>query len=310
MIAVGDVALLRPLLLLLLVPALAVALFVRTRGGLGDWQRAVDAPLFAALRALGRVADAPGGRSRFGPLALAGLIAVVALSGPAVRRSDGGAYRNLDGLVVAVDLSRSMTEGDGFGDARFAAADVVKASGSRQAALIAYAGDAYLAATFTSDHAALGELVAVLGPDLVPDQGSDPARALRLAGERLAAAGILAGDVVMVTDGGGIADAALAEARRLAVAGMRVHVLLAPGAAPDDAAADADGAAAAARLAAAGGGILATVADPGPVDAAVGDAATTRLGRSAFASLGWFDVGRPLMLLPALLLLTAIRRRR
>lgn len=309
MIAVGEVALLRPFLLLLLVPVLAVALLVRARGGLGDWRRAVDAPLFAALGALGRVADAPGGRRRFGPLVVAGLVAVVALSGPAVRRSDGGAYRNLDGLVVAVDLSRSMTDGDGFGDARFAAADVVKASGSRQAALIAYAGDAYLAATFTADHAALGELVAVLGPDLVPDQGSDPARALRLAGARLAAAGILAGDVVMVTDGGGIADAALAEARRLAAADTRVHVLLAEGAAPDGSAAE-DGAAAAARLAAAGGGVLASVADPGPVDAAVGDAATTRLGRSAFAALGWFDIGRPLMLLPAILLLTAFRRRR
>ncbi|BBE71831.1 VWA domain-containing protein [Oharaeibacter diazotrophicus] len=309
MIAIGDVALLRPAALLLL-PALAAAgLLLRPRGGLGDWRRAIDAPLFSALTSLGAVSGDDGGGRRVDALLAALAIVAVALAGPAVRRPGTEAWRNLDGMVLAVDVSRSTTAGGGLAEGRFAAQALAAAAGARQTALVVYAGDAYLAESFTADSAALGQLIAALGPDIVPDGGSDPARALALAGERLAAAGIPAGDVVLIGDGGGIGDAAIAAAAKLAAAGHRVHAVTTPGTAPGGGPAP-DGRAAATRLAAAGGGTTADAADPAPVAAVVGAAAASRLAASDFVPLGWFDLGRPLLVLAGLLLLVAAFRRR
>ncbi len=284
---------------------IAAALLIRARGSLGDWRRAIDPPLFTALAAMGRVAGDDRGTHRFGPLVMAGLVTAVALAGPALRRPEAEAFRNLDGLAVAVDLSRSMTESDGFGDARFAASEVVASAGSRQAALVVFAGDAYLAATFTADHAALGELIAALGPDLVPEQGSDPARALAFAGRRLSEAAILAGDVVLVTDGGGISDAGPRRggaARRERHAGAR--------------------AARGWRRAGTGrrGGRRAARRGGWRPGGDGGRTGRDRPGRrrqphdtaraQSFAALGWYDLGRPMMGVAALLVLASFRRRR
>lgn len=311
MIVHGDLALLRPWFLLAVVAVVAAALAIRTRGSLGDWRRATDAPLFSALSALGLVSGTDARPRRFGPLVLAALTAAAALTGPAVRRADADAWRNLDGLVIAVDLSRSMTEGGGLSEGRFAALEVAAAAPGRQAALVVYAGDAYLAETFTADHGALGEMIAALGPDLVPDQGSDAARALGFAGERLAEAGIVAGDVVLVTDGGGLGADAAAAATALKAAGARVHVVLATSTGADGRPTDPAAAeAAAASVATAGGGRWAPATDPKAVTAAIAGEAAVRLGRSDLVALGWFDLGRPLLAVAALLLLPAFRRRR
>ncbi|MFD1333948.1 VWA domain-containing protein, partial [Methylopila musalis] len=159
------------------------------------------------------------------PAALACVAIAVALTGPAVERPGAQNFRNLDVTVVVVDLSRSVAMSPRFMDARLAAYAAVEATGSRQAAVIVYAGDAYLAAPLTSDHRALETLMSSLDGDTVPDVGTAPTAALALARATLKQAGAIGGDVVLVSDGGGLDDSAETEARALAAEGHALSTL-------------------------------------------------------------------------------------
>jgi len=73
-----------------------------------DWTRAIDPAILAALKSLGRVEESAAGRLNVWLPILAGSVVALALSGPAHQRSDGAAFRNLDGVVFAVDASAEM----------------------------------------------------------------------------------------------------------------------------------------------------------------------------------------------------------
>ncbi|WP_181700152.1 VWA domain-containing protein [Chthonobacter albigriseus] len=308
MISLGGIALLRPLWILALAAVAAVVILVKARGALGDWRRAVDAPLLAALLKRGGASLEALNRARLPASAIAAGILALALTGPATERGDLGAWRNLDAVLVGLDLSRSVAE-SALGEARLAALQAAEAAGTRQSGFIVYAGDAYTGATFTFDREALSQLIAATGPDLVPDVGSDPARAIALAGTMLAESGIASGDLVLVTDGGGIDQRALDRAAELRAAGHRLDVAFitagqrSPDApAPDRTAVDA--------LASAGGGAVADASDPEAIPRLIAGSSSERLGRSAYAVLAWFDIGRPLSALAAVPLLLLFRRRR
>ncbi len=87
-----------------------------------------------------------------------------------------------------------------------------------------YAGEAFEVAAPTSDPTVLESEIAVLGPGVMPGGGSRPAAALALARDMLKDGE--APDVVLVSDGGGIDDAARAEAERLRSAGIRISALV------------------------------------------------------------------------------------
>ncbi len=143
MSALGTFALLRPWWFLAIPVVALLALRAAWRSApLGDWARAVDPALMAHLARAGAVL---GGRRQANLAAAlaAGLIAL-ALTGPAVERTDGRTFRNLDETVIVVDLSRSVTEGGNLLGVRQAAAAVAEAAGTRAVALVVYAGDAYL----------------------------------------------------------------------------------------------------------------------------------------------------------------------
>ena len=299
--------LLRPWWLVAPPVILALALAARSRGDLGDWRRAVDAPLLAALAARGAVVSASRRALGLSAWLVAAALIGLALAGPAIERRDAAGWRNLDALVLALDVSRSMSEGGAFDEARFAALQVLDAAAGRQAALALYAGDAYLASAFSTDREALRPLVAAGLAGAVPDPGSAPVRAIALAGARLSAAGMVGGDLVLVTDGGGIDAATLEAATRFAADGRRLHVVhvasTAIGGAPTG------DRAAAARLAVAGGGSFADAADPTAVAAAVARPATAGLAESGFTAFAWTDLGRALLAVAALPMLLLFRRR-
>ena len=304
----ADVALLRPWWLAAL-PLIAALHFWRRRrvAGLGGWRRAVDPALLAAMAATGRVA--PGAARALAPAAALAALLALALSGPARQTRDAQAWRNLDGMTLALDLSPSVAEGPGLRALLDAAQVLLARAGSRGASAIVFAGDAYAVAPFTTDHATLGRTLAALDEGSVPDPGSDPARALRLAGARLAAAGIVAGDVALIGDGGGIGPDALAAAAEIRRAGGRVHALLVAGSpdAPADAPADAD---ALRRLAAAGGGRFADAAQAATLARALGAPAPQRLRDSGLGALMWRDGGFALLWLAAIPALMLFRRAR
>lgn len=299
------VALLRPWWFLAIPIVALLALRAASRSApLGDWARAVDPALMAHLARTGAVL---GGRRQANLAAAlaAGLIAL-ALTGPAVERTDARTFRNLDETVIVVDLSRSVAEGGNLQGIRQAA--VAEAAGTRAVALVVYAGDAYLAASPTTDRDSLGTTLFALDADTVPDRGSHPERGLALARRTLAEANVVSADVVLISDGDGIGEAATREARAIAQQGWRLQALFVPADKPLPPNAPKPDRAALDALARAGGGTTADIAAPGPVLDAVGAGLSQHLAAGGYGVLAYADLGRWLLLLAALPALVLFRR--
>lgn len=303
MIEAGSLLLLRPWWLAAL-PALGLCWWLARRdGGLAGWARVIDRELMPVLGSLGHVIRPLSRTGPLVPLAVASTLAL-ALSGPAQRNDHAPSFGNLDGTILVMDMSPSVARGGGLDDAQAAAAYLLERIGGRPVGLILFAGEPYLVSAMTTDAATLASPIAVLDAETMPDAGSRPDRALAMAGGVLAEAGIVGGDVVLISDGGGIGPAAAEEARRIARAGGRVStVFVAPAAAPPDM--PAPDPEALAGVADAGGGVAATVGDVDRIADGLRRSRTSSLARSGLAPLLFTDLGRLLVavaLVPALLL--------
>lgn len=293
-----EITLLRPLWLLALPGLAALWLWLaRRQGGLGDWERVMDPALLAGLRAMGRVDPGTQRLASRATVLAAGLV-VLALSGPALERRDAVAFRNLDGAVFVVDASPSVTESPRWPQLLTMGRFAVAALGSRPAALVVFAGDAYVAADMTHDTRQLGQTLSLIAPGTVPDPGTRPERGLGMAAGILEQGEVLAGDVILMTDGGGLGSEALSEAGRIAGLGARLSVvsLGPPGDALD-------------ALARSGGGTVFTLDQTDEIAAWIGAGARERLERQDYPLLFWADYGRWLLALALLPVLSLFRRR-
>ncbi|GAB4070729.1 VWA domain-containing protein [Ancylobacter sonchi] len=218
----SDFILLRPWWLAALPMLLAIVLWNWWRGPTaGGWERVMSPAMLAAMRTLGHLRGAAG-RPGLAPLAAAGLISL-GLCGPAVPRADAPLLAGSGAILIAIDMSPSVTESGAMADAQAAAAGVLSAANGRPVGLLLYSGEAYEVAAPTADPATLESQIAVLGPDIMPSVGSRPAAALALARQMLVAS--RDADLVLISDGGGFDDAARAEAERLVGSGVRLSVL-------------------------------------------------------------------------------------
>ncbi len=209
-------------LALLPLPAVLWAL-ARSGGGRAMWSRIVDAALLPHL-----VHDA-GTRRRLA-LALAALawvLAVAALSGPAWRKLPAPLYVNGAARVVVLSLSNDMLaedlKPDRLARARFAVRDLLDQAGDARTALVAYAGAAFTVAPLTDDKRTVLNLLHALRPDVMPVPGNDAAAGIRQGAALLRQAHVKGGEIVLVTD---TADADAVSAARVARGkGIRVDVL-------------------------------------------------------------------------------------
>lgn len=305
MITFGTLAFLRPWWLLGL-PVLA-ALFVITRprdAGLGAWDKAAEPHLLAAMVARG--ASPSSGRWRAPAVLFTLVIGIVALAGPAVRRTDQNRLRNLDATVLVVDVSQDMRGSVAIREAASAAHDVMQHLSARQAGLIVYGGDAYVASALTDFTGAIDTDLFALDEDTVPDPGVRPDRALAQAKKMLQDAHIIAGDVVLISGGGGLkGTGAIRAAAELADAGQRVYVI---DATPAGREGKTERSAALSAVAAAGGGFAVPLASSQPLLDALSNEAIHRTGNSLVNALDWHDLGRFLLLLAAVPLLLTFRK--
>ena len=215
---------LRPWWWLALAP-LPVALWMlaRNAGGRAALARLADAALLPYL-----VHDhGARRRSALALVALAWLLAVAALSGPAWQKIAAPLYVNGAARVVALSLSNDMLAQDMQPDrmtrARFAVRDLLDAAGDARTALVAYAGAAFTVAPLTDDEHTVLNLLRALQPDVMPVPGNDAAAGIRRSMELLQNAHVAGGGIVLVTDTAG--DAAVAAARAAHARGIRVDVL-------------------------------------------------------------------------------------
>ncbi len=300
MIAIGHVALLRPWWLLALPVVALLYLLSRPRGGaLAGWDKAADPHLLAAMVARG--ATAAGARLRAPAILVTLLVGIVALAGPAVRRQDRDRLRNLDATILVMDVSQDM--GGQIREAASAAHDVIAHIGARQAALVVFAGDAYLASALTDSTGAIDTDLFSLDDTTVPDPGVRPDKALTLAGRLLDEAHILDGDVVLFSSGGGLGGTgAIRAAAALARQGHRVFAV--------DAAARSTGSASAAlaAVAAAGNGFEVPMLRPDRLLDALSSEAIRRTDSSLVTALNWRDLGRLVLVFAAIPLLLGFRK--
>ncbi len=290
-----------------IVIAAAVAAFsyfaLRNRGALGAWTAAIEPKLLNALIARGAVTSGTG-RRRFAAAAVATLIAL-ALAGPAVRAAVQNGYSNLDATVIVVDLSRSMADNGSLPEAKAAAAAIAQASGSRQIALIVYAGDAYLTTPLTSDRDWLQSLIFALDSATIPDQGTRAGRALSLAYKILNEDHIVHANVVLISGGEGLDEGALQQAQALAASGYSLDAVFAASGDNVGNFAQRPEEISLGKLAAYGNGTSASTRNLGPVLRIAEKVSSSRLARSQYELLTWRDLGPFLMviaLIPALLL--------
>ncbi len=217
---------LRPEWLLALPGVLGAAIFLaRRRLGPGSWQSVVATPLLPYV-----LDDATVGRGdgRWWLLGIGGLIAVLALAGPAWQRIEQPVYRSDQALVIALDLSRSMDAQDIAPSrvlrARLKILDILERRGSGQTALVVYSANAFTVTPLTTDTDTIASLVGSLSTDIMPSRGSYPIAAINKGRQLLEQAGAPAGEILLITDGGA-SPAAEAVARDLLDRGYSLSIL-------------------------------------------------------------------------------------
>ena len=289
-----DVTLLRPVWGLFLVVVCGAGWWLLSRaGGFGAWDKVTDPQLVQAMAAIGRIEGGSFPLTTAALLLTTGIIAI-ALTGPAIERRDAQTYRNLDGVLFLVDASESVADDDRWPQMLSMGRLGVSALGSRPGGIIVYAGDAYVATDMTTDHRQLGQTLLLIDGQTVPDKGSRPERALALADQRMEEADILAGDVVIFTDGDGLGSSSLQQVASLASRGARVSLVSvhSPTAQIQ-------------THATVGGGAVFILNQSDDLAIWLADDAATRLKRADYPVLFWHDLGRYLLffaLLPLLFL--------
>jgi len=212
---------------LLAIPLVVVVAVVFARGRLSsdNWRNVVDPALmpYVLSRAPGRGID-----HRWWLLAIGGILAALALAGPAWQRIEQPVFRAEQALVVALDLSRSMDAEDispsRVARARLKILDILARRKSGQTALVVYSSNAFTVTPLTTDTDTVAALVNSLSTDIMPSRGSNPAVAIEKSRQLLDQAGVGYGEVLLITDGGS-SVAAEKVARDLKSAGYALSVL-------------------------------------------------------------------------------------
>jgi Ca-activated chloride channel family protein len=192
----------------------------------GEWNRVVDQRLQPYVIMRGKTVQQP---QAWWLITLAGIIAVIALAGPAWKQQPRPVHILQSPLVVLLDLSTSMYAQDvkpnRLTRARFELADLLEARSEGQTALIVYAGDAFAVTPLTQDTDTILAQVKALSPKIMPMRGSRADLALIAAGKLFEQAGFSSGDILLLTDGIPKAARAAVIARELSSKGFDLSII-------------------------------------------------------------------------------------
>ncbi|WP_317928684.1 vWA domain-containing protein [Halioxenophilus sp. WMMB6] len=201
--SITDFHFLRPGWLLLLLPLAAILFGLLASQRLDNqWQKWVDS------RLLSHLLDKQQQKANRWPLwalAAAWLIATLATAGPTWEKLPQPVMKKEQSLVILWDLSPSMLARDLKPDrltrARYKLMDLLKAKHEGEAALVVYAGEAYVVTPLSDDMDTIIAQLPALEPGLMPVRGSNTEMAVETAIRLFKDASVYAGDILLVTDG-------------------------------------------------------------------------------------------------------------
>lgn len=179
----------------------AIAWFVVLRSGIGSgiaalpgqWPLIIDLPL---QRMLSR--QLPPARRDWQRLLSLGcwILLVVSICRPFVQTEGVAPVANLAGRVLVIDLGAN----DVLAEQKLAATALLERD-DIPTAIVAATDDAYTAVPLTQDRRQIERYMLVLGPDVMPTGGQSLALGIAHAENMLAASGVLAGQVIVLTGG-------------------------------------------------------------------------------------------------------------
>jgi len=191
-----------PLWLLALVPALWLFVLLRhQQEAASQWSQLISPNLLPYL------VDKPteGQPARPYRLLVAALVlAILALAGPTWQQEPSPFSEDEAPLVIAMELSASMTVTDiqpsRLERGKQKVRDLLAQRSTGKTALVAYAGSAHLVMPLTEDSHIIETYLADLSPNIMPRPGNAPALALDVAETALSKAPV-PGSIVFITDG-------------------------------------------------------------------------------------------------------------
>lgn len=192
---------LRPWWLLALLPALLLLVLIVRRDRVDlQWGKVI------APHLLSHLVVAPQRSWGIRPVYLVAtglMLSIVALAGPSWRRELPPFVEDKAALMIALDLSTSMSRSDvaptRLERAKQKVRDLLAARAGARTGLIAYAGTAHLVMPLTSDQAVIAPFLAALSPEIMPVQGKNAIAAVTLAAKAFSADAV-AGTILIVGD--------------------------------------------------------------------------------------------------------------
>ena len=199
--------------------------FARRKLRMGSWFRIIDPKLVPYVLSREQNKETS---FQWWLLFLGGLLAVIAMAGPSWDRIEQPVFRSEKAIVIALDLSRSMDAQDvspsRLSRARLKILDILNHRKSGQTALVVYSGNSFTVTPLTTDSDTIAALVASLSTDIMPSRGSYMPAAINKGQQLLKQAGVMYGEVIILTDGGG-SPAAETAARELRKQGYSLSIL-------------------------------------------------------------------------------------
>lgn len=185
-----------------LIPLIIFLLLAYTRkDSTQNWQKVIDEKLQPFV-----LRHSSGKRRRY-PLLLtfiAASLCITALAGPVYKELPQPVYREQSSLVILLDLSQSMNANDikpsRLERAKLELLDILKTRKTGQTAFIVYAATAFVVTPLTDDNATIANLMPSLETSMMPAQGSNLSSALEKAYSLFTQAGIINGNLLVVTD--------------------------------------------------------------------------------------------------------------
>ncbi|MDR2877968.1 MAG: VWA domain-containing protein [Chromatiales bacterium] len=213
----------RPLCLMLILVCIAAFLLIPRA-------RRKHLTAYAEPQLLHWLLIAPGERKRFNPALIAGLLLIIAVSGPYIASESAKTQHPALDLALVLDISPSMQASDITPDrlqrARMKLRDLLARRAGDRATLIAFSAHAYRALPLTYDLPLLRSYIDALDDSLSRHRGSNIVQALELAAQALAASPQGGRAIILVSDGeASDPDEVTMAATRLAERGIPVFAL-------------------------------------------------------------------------------------